>query len=94
MNFLLSFFAVASISLSMSSMAHAATRDEQTQACRGDALRLCSSEIPNEDKITACMKQHVNELTPGCKAMFKPSKTSSKVAAKQAEKPGAASASD
>jgi len=82
-NYLLSLVAVAVISLCVSPLANAATRDEQTQACRGDALRLCSSEIPNEDKITACMKQHVNELTPGCKAMFKPSKSSNKVAAKK-----------
>jgi hypothetical protein len=50
--------------------ATAATRDEQTQACRGDAMRLCSAEIPNEDKITACMKKNISQLSPGCKAMF------------------------
>jgi hypothetical protein len=54
----------------------AATRDEQTQACSGDAMRLCSAEIPNEDKITACMKQHISQLSPGCKAMFHQSRQS------------------
>jgi hypothetical protein len=52
--------------------AHAATRDEQEKACRGDAMKFCSAEIPNKDKITACMKQHKSELSPGCQAMFKP----------------------
>ncbi|MDE1182498.1 hypothetical protein [Paraburkholderia sp.] len=53
---------------------HAATRDEQEQACRGDAIHFCKAEIPDKDKITACMKQHVSELTPGCRAMFKEGK--------------------
>lgn len=52
--------------------AHAATRDQQEKACRGDAMKFCSAEIPNKDKITACMKQHMSELSPGCQAMFKP----------------------
>ena len=26
--------------------------------CTGDAFRLCSSEIPNIPKITACMIKH------------------------------------
>ncbi|AIP37497.1 hypothetical protein DR64_7070 [Paraburkholderia xenovorans LB400] len=51
--------------------ANAATRDEQTKACRGDAMHFCAAEIPNKEKITACMKQHVDELSPACRAMFK-----------------------
>lgn len=50
---------------------NAATRDEQTKACRGDAMHFCAADIPNEEKITACMKQHVDELSPACRAMFK-----------------------
>jgi hypothetical protein len=53
------------------SQARAATQDEQEKACRGDAMHFCSAEIPNKDKITACMKQHVSELSPACQAMFK-----------------------
>ena len=53
------------------SQARAATQDEQEKACRGDAMHFCSAEIPNKDKITACMKQHVSELSPPCQAMFK-----------------------
>lgn len=53
----------------------AASRDEQDHACRGDAFHFCSSDIPNKEKITACMEQHYEELSPSCKAMFKkPSK--------------------
>jgi hypothetical protein len=50
---------------------YAASQDEQDHACRGDAFHFCVSEIPNKEKITACMKQHYAELSPPCKAMFK-----------------------
>lgn len=52
-------------------LANAASRDDQAKACRGDAMHFCAAEIPNEEKITACMKQHMDELSPGCRAMFK-----------------------
>ncbi|CAM2152902.1 hypothetical protein SAMN05216550_14813 [Paraburkholderia tropica] len=50
---------------------HAASQDEQEHACRGDAFHFCASDIPNKEKITVCMKQHYDELSPPCKAMFK-----------------------
>lgn len=49
-----------------------ASRDEQTKACKKDALRLCTLYIPNERKITACMQKKFDQLSPGCQAMFKP----------------------
>jgi hypothetical protein len=51
-------------------------RDDEAAACRGDAMKFCSAEIPNEDKITACMKQHVKELTPKCRSMVAGKKSS------------------
>lgn len=59
------------VGLTLAVASQAASRDEQEHACRGDALHYCSSEIPNKEKITACMKQHYDELSPPCKAMFK-----------------------
>lgn len=50
--------------------APAATRDEQTKACRADAIKFCSAGIPDEDKITACMKQNLDKLSPECRKMF------------------------
>ena len=44
---------------------------EQEQMCTGDAMRLCSSEIPDVDRITACMIQRQAELSPGCKVFFR-----------------------
>ena len=44
--------------------------DEAAQKCTGDAFRLCSSEIPNISKITACMVKHRADLSPGCRAVM------------------------
>src|SRR3954469_7898510 len=43
---------------------------EQQQACTGDAFRLCSSEIPSIERVTACMAQHRSQLSPACRAQF------------------------
>jgi hypothetical protein len=50
---------------------HAATEDEEKKACRSDAMHFCSADIPDKQKITACMEQHVSELSPACQKMFK-----------------------
>ena len=43
---------------------------EAQQMCTGDAFRLCSSEIPNIPKITACMMKHRSDLSSGCRAVM------------------------
>jgi hypothetical protein len=43
---------------------------EAQQMCTSDAFRLCSSEIPNIPKITACMIKHRADLSPGCRAVM------------------------
>lgn len=43
---------------------------EAQQQCTGDAFRLCSSEIPNIPKITACMFKNRAALSPGCRAVM------------------------
>lgn len=43
---------------------------EQEKYCTGDAFRLCSAEIPDVDRITACMTRLQNYLTPACRAVF------------------------
>ena len=43
---------------------------EAQSQCTGDAFRLCSSEIPNIPKITACMFKHRTELSPGCRSVM------------------------
>ena len=43
---------------------------EARQMCTGDAFRLCSSEIPNISKITACMVKNRSNLSPGCRSVM------------------------
>jgi hypothetical protein len=45
---------------------------EQEQACTSDAFRLCSSEIPDVDRVTACMAAKKSQLSPPCRAQFRP----------------------
>ncbi len=45
---------------------------EQQQACSGDAFRLCGPEIPDVDRVTACMVAKKAQLSPGCRAFFRP----------------------
>jgi hypothetical protein len=44
---------------------------EQRWACEEDAFKFCGKEIPNVERITACMNKNVKKLSPGCRAQFK-----------------------
>ena len=57
---------------SLSSTAGQAYTPEEEQACSGDAMRLCGPEIPDVDRITACMIARKDELSPGCRVFFRP----------------------
>lgn len=50
---------------------HAYTQEEQ-QACSGDAFRLCGPEIPDVDRVTACMIRNQSQLSPECRVFFRP----------------------
>ena len=60
---------VAAISAVTSSTSFAFSAEAQ-QMCTGDAFSLCSSEIPNIPKITACMMKHRSDLSAGCRAVM------------------------
>ncbi len=62
----------------LSSTAGFAFSAEAQQMCTGDAFRLCSDEIPNIPKITACMYKHKAELSPGCRSVMDKDLASSK----------------
>jgi hypothetical protein len=61
------------LAVSMWPAASEAYTPEQQQACSDDAIRLCSADIPDVDRITACMIRKQDQLTPGCRAYFKSS---------------------
>jgi hypothetical protein len=44
---------------------------DQQQACMGDAFSLCGSEIPDVQRVMACMVRKQAELSPGCRVYFR-----------------------
>ena len=38
--------------------------------CTGDAMRLCGHEVPNVQRITACMVRNRAHVSPGCRAVM------------------------
>ena len=76
--------AVAASLSAVTSTAGYAFSEEARSQCTGDAFRLCSSEIPNIPKITACMFKNRANLSSGCRAVMDrdlAAQKSSKVAA-------------
>ena len=59
----------ASLSAVTSTASHAFS-SEAREMCTGDAFRLCSSEIPNIPKITACMVKNRASLATGCRTVM------------------------
>jgi hypothetical protein len=49
---------------------HAFTEDDQRRLCTGDVFRLCSSEIPDRERIIACMMKQRASLSDGCRSVF------------------------
>jgi hypothetical protein len=60
---------------------------EQEQACTGDAFRLCSSEIPDVSRVTACMVAKKSQLSPACREQFRPDPEPAAAAARPAGRP-------
>ncbi|HXZ10362.1 MAG TPA: cysteine rich repeat-containing protein [Paraburkholderia sp.] len=65
-----SLIGVSAFAIALATSAGAATRAEQKKACRGDAFHFCAADIPDREKIIACLKRHLSELKPACQAMF------------------------
>ncbi|RYB06286.1 hypothetical protein [Lichenibacterium ramalinae] len=68
------------VSLALPTAAWAENRgsaDDQL-ACTPDVYRLCSSFIPDEDAITACLQQHKPQLSPACRTVFSRPATAAK----------------
>ena len=63
--------AVAFLASVWSTASTAYTPDQQ-QACTNDAFRLCGADIPDVDRITACMIRNKSQLSPECRAHFGP----------------------
>jgi hypothetical protein len=66
---------IGAIGLQLSVLSTAAVAEirptvEQRAACMGDAIILCSSAIPNKERIASCLASKMSQLTPRCRAQF------------------------
>jgi hypothetical protein len=68
---LTSFVAAALVAVTASAASAGEGTAEQRWACEHDALTFCSREIPNVDRITACMVNNFKKLSPLCRAQFR-----------------------
>ena len=65
-------FLLAAFSLTFAASAKAQfhVTAAQRAACTPDALRLCSSEIPDMGRVAACMRANQARLSDRCRAVF------------------------
>jgi hypothetical protein len=60
------------------SASQAFTEQDQRRLCTPDVMRLCSAEIPDVERITACMRRNRANLSEGCRSVFgKPAESAS-----------------
>jgi hypothetical protein len=71
-NFQLGAMLAVALSVSLWPAASQAYSPEQQQACTGDAMQLCGEFVPDVERITACMIRKKSQLSPGCRAHFRP----------------------
>lgn len=43
---------------------------EQQMACTPDVWRLCGDQVPDVQRIVACLRQNTPQLSSGCRAVF------------------------
>jgi hypothetical protein len=61
-------FATLAVVLSAgSALAVSAAEKAALAACKGDIAQFCGNVPPGGGKIKACLKQHIEEVSPGCK---------------------------
>ena len=79
--------AVCGVSL----MAHGALAEQgteqQREACTPDVFRLCGRYIPDEGRITSCLRNSGPRLSPACYAVFYPPQATPPQAAGQPANP-------
>jgi hypothetical protein len=78
--------AAAVLASVVSTSAFAYTPEEQ-QACQGDAFQFCGPEIPDVDRVTACMVRNKARLSPGCRQYFRSGPEPEEVEERKARKP-------
>ena len=70
-NFQFGLLLAVGLSVSVGPAAGQTYTPEQEQACTGDAFRLCSADIPDVNRVTACMVAKQDQLSPPCRVYFR-----------------------
>jgi hypothetical protein len=60
---------------------------EQQMACTPDVFRLCGAQIPDVNRIVACLQQNTPQLSASCRAVFESSASASPESAPQQAAP-------
>ncbi len=61
---------VSACSIFWPSSSQAFTEEDAKRLCTPDVLRLCYAEIPDVERITACMRRQRAHLSEGCRSVF------------------------
>lgn len=59
-------FTLMSVGSNASAQAQHRGSPEDQLACTPDVYRLCSSYVPDEDAIVACLRRNIQALSPAC----------------------------
>ncbi|MFD0642979.1 MULTISPECIES: hypothetical protein [Bradyrhizobium] len=65
-----SLLAFAATAFTLQTSPGLAFSSEAQQMCTGDAMRLCSNEIPDIQRVRACMVHKRAQVSPGCRAVM------------------------
>jgi hypothetical protein len=68
------FVLVVALALASMGPAFAQAQDVQT-ACTPDVMRLCQQDIPDHDRIIACLVRSTPQLSPACSVVFNRGRT-------------------
>jgi hypothetical protein len=52
--------------LALTPVAATSQTQEEQQACMDDAFRVCSQDIPDRDKVAACLARNIDQISPAC----------------------------
>jgi hypothetical protein len=62
--------AIAFLATIMAPLPAIAYTQEDVDACRPDVMRLCLNAIPDASRITQCLVQNKQQLSPACTGVF------------------------
>jgi hypothetical protein len=83
--FQLTIFLASIGTLMVPALVHAYT-EEQQRLCSDDAMRLCSADVPDVERITACMHRQRALLSEGCKSFFRIDKAEASARARKPDR--------